>query len=1026
MPAPTAIRELVERFAANRDAYHAGSYNETQLRREFLDPFFKTLGWDVDNTAGYAEAYKDVIHEDSIRIGAFVKAPDYCFRIGGARKFFLEAKKPAVDIKGGTSPAFQLRRYAWSAKLPLSILSDFEEFAVYDCRGKPAKDDPASTARVFYCTCREFEDKWEWIASVFSREAVLKGSFDKYAETNKAKRGTAEVDDDFLATIEGWRGDLARNLALRNPQLSQRELNFAVQRIIDRIIFLRICEDRGIENYGRLQALAAGEKAYPRLCELFRQADQRYNSGLFHFKLDPSRNEPPDDLTTGLEVDDKLLHDLLAGLYYPESPYEFSVLSADILGQVYEQFLGKVIRLTAGHQAKIEEKPEVRKAGGVYYTPTYIVDYIVKNTVGKLLEGKTPKQVETLRILDMACGSGSFLIGAYQFLLDWHLGWYLANDPERCARGRKPALVQTRGGWHLTIDERKRILLNGIYGVDIDAQAVEVTKLSLLLKVLEGETQQTLQPAFALFHERALPDLGSNIKCGNSLIGSDFYQQPDLPLLDLEETLRLNAFDWDGPKGFPAIMKAGGFDAVIGNPPYVRIQAMREWAPAEVDFYKTRYAAAGSGSYDLYAVFVERGLSLLNAQGRLGIIVPHKFFNAKYGAPLREMLSGGRHVSAVVHFGHLQVFPTATTYTCLLFLDRRGCDSLDVQVVGDLGAWRSVGRASRGALPATALTRAEWSLAVGEAAGLVARLRALPMRLGDVADIFVGLQTSADDVFILDAVGESANRLVLHSKSLGRDYAFESDLVFPLVSGVDVTRYCPLPRRQYIVFPYMVQDERASLITIASMESAFPETAAYMRANQTRLEEREKGRFRGAGWHRFGRNQNIGIQNRAKLCVPRLVDELCAAYDRDGTHFLDNVDVGGLTLKDDFSHIGLPYILGLLNSRLLRWFFPYVSAPFRGGWYSANRQFLSLVPVRVPDLATADGMARHQRMVDLVERMLALHAQLAASKVPQEKEAIERQIEVTDGLIDRLVYELYGLSDEDIRIVEESVKAGSG
>ncbi|MHB8094151.1 MAG: Eco57I restriction-modification methylase domain-containing protein, partial [Candidatus Aminicenantales bacterium] len=637
MSAPKEIVRLIDQFERNFDSYKSGRYNETQLRREFLDPFFKALGWDVDNAQGLAEAYKDVVHEDAIRIGGAVKAPDYCFRIGGTRKFFLEAKKPSIAVGSETSAAYQLRRYAWSAKLPLSILSDFEEFAVYDCRIKPNKPDSAAVARVFLCGFRDFPEKWDWIASIFSKEAVLKGSFDKYAETNKAKRGTAEVDDDFLATIEHWRSELARNIALRNPSLSQRELNFAVQRIIDRIIFLRIGEDRGIDLYGRLLALTNGPNIYERLCEVFQDADAKYNSGLFHFETEKGRHESPDEITLGLKIDDKLLLGLLKGLYYPESPYEFTVISSDILGQVYEQFLGKIIRLTEGHHAVVEDKPEVKKAGGVYYTPIYIVDYIVKQTVGKLVEGKTPRQVSKLRILDPACGSGSFLINAYQYLLDWHRDWYLAHQPEKWAKGRDPVLVQTRSGWKLTISERKRILLDHIYGVDIDPQAVEVTKLSLLLKVLEGEDEQTIEPFLRLLHQRALPDLGDNIKCGNSLIGPEAYKEAQLLFLPEADQSRINVFDWS--QGFPEVIKSGGFDAVIGNPPYIRIQTMKEWAPAEVELYKKLYKSAASGNYDIYVVFVEKALSLLNKSGRMGFILPHKFFNSQYGEPLRGIIS---------------------------------------------------------------------------------------------------------------------------------------------------------------------------------------------------------------------------------------------------------------------------------------------------------------------------------------------------------------------------------------------------
>lgn len=531
MAAPHSVLELIERFDRNRTAYRSEQYNEARLRIEFLNPFFEALGWDINNRQGYAEAYKDVIYEDAIKIGKATKAPDYCFRIGGTRKFFVEAKKPVINLKDASEPAFQLRRYAWSAKLPLSILTDFEEFAIYDCRIKPDQNDKATTARVMYFPYTEYVNRWEEITSVFSRDAILKGSFDTYAEATKGKRGTAEVDVAFLQEIESWREILAHQIALRNKTLTQRELNFAVQMTIDRIIFLRICEDRGIEEYERLKFLLKGTSVYKRLCDLFLEADARYNSGLFHFQKEKNWDEAPDTLTQNLVIDDKPLKDIVKRLYYPESPYEFSALPADVLGKVYEQFLGKVIRLSPSHKVTVEEKLEVRKAGGVYYTPDFIVTYIVHHTLSKLLEGKKPGargSASKIKIVDPSCGSGSFLIVAYQYLLDWHRDRYVEDGPEK----HRKELFQGPGGqWLLTTQEKKRILLNNIYGVDIDSQAVEVTKLSLLLKVLEGESNQSLTSQLSLFQERALPDLDHNIKCGNSLIDSSFYNEiQQLPL----------------------------------------------------------------------------------------------------------------------------------------------------------------------------------------------------------------------------------------------------------------------------------------------------------------------------------------------------------------------------------------------------------------------------------------------------------------------------------------------------------------
>jgi hypothetical protein len=625
--APQKVLDLVETFDRNADDYLAAEFNEANLRQQFINPLFKVLGWDMDNEQGYAEAYKDVIHEASLKIGGETKAPDYCFRIGGTPKFYLEAKKPAVNIKSDPAPAFQLRRYGWSKKLPLSILTDFEEFAVYDCRIRPTQADRASSARIFYMRYQDYANRWDEIAGIFAREAVLKGSFDKFAESKKSKRGTATVDGAFLAEIEEWRFELAKNFAARNRGLTARELNYAVQITIDRIIFLRMCEDRGIEPYGQLRSLMQHPNIYADLCKLYQKADDRYNSGLFHFSAEPDRQEGPDVLTPKLILDDKTLKPILRSLYYPDSPYEFSVLPAEILGHVYEQFLGKVIQLTESHRAYVEPKPEVKKAGGVYYTPSYIVDYIVKHTVGKLLEDKTPRQARKLNILDPACGSGSFLLGAYDYLLKWHLAKYVEAGPEN----HKKELFQSSGGWKLTTAERKRILVSNIYGVDIDAQAVEVTKLSLLLKVLEGESQETLNQQLLLFHERALPDLASNIKCGNSLIGPDFYDGQQLTLFDEDEKYRINVFDWNA--AFPDIMKAGGFDAVIGNPPYIRIGNIEEHLrPYLYEKYKVNHR------FDIYVVFVQRAFELLARDGMLGYILPNKFFTAEYGTTLREYL----------------------------------------------------------------------------------------------------------------------------------------------------------------------------------------------------------------------------------------------------------------------------------------------------------------------------------------------------------------------------------------------------
>jgi len=1023
MPAPKAITDLVRHFEAQKDSFRSGKYNETQLRREFLDPFFETLGWDVQNRKMRAAAYKDVIHEDTVKVGTMTKAPDYSFRVGGVRKFFVEAKKPAVNIKEDVDPSFQLRRYGWSAKLPLSILTDFEEFVIYDCRTKPKKTDSAAVGRILYLTCNEYVDRWDEIAGIFSHEAILQGSFDAFADKTKAKRGVEGVDDAFLKEIEEWRELLAKNIAIRNTELSQRELNFAVQQTIDRIVFLRICEDRGTEEYMRLFSEINGVGIYGRLKKHFHDADARYNSGLFHFNEEKDQSDAPDTLTLGLDIDDDVLKKIISRLYYPESPYEFSVLPAEILGQVYEQFLGKVIRLTEGHHAKVEEKPEVRKAGGVYYTPPYIVQYIVEQTVGKLLEGKTPKQVEKLRILDPACGSGSFLLGTYQYLLDWHLRYYLENDPKKHPK----ALFSFRTAdgveeWRLSTPERKRILLNNIFGVDIDAQAVEVTKLSLLLKVLEGETDQSLQGQFAGMKERALPNLGSNIKCGNSLIGPDFYATEQRGLFGDEETYRINAFDWE--RAFPQVFtgKDLGFDAVIGNPPYIRIQAMKEWAPVEVEYYKKRYKSASKGNYDIYVVFVERMLSLLNKEGVLGYILPHKFFNAKYGEPLREILSKGKHLQHVVHFGDQQIFKGATTYTCLMFLKKSGSNGCDFEKVNDLAVWRQrKNGAEKGKIEAKSITGKEWNFVVGSGSGLFEKLKAMPVKLGDVAGrIFQGLVTGSDPVFILEDRDNG-----FFSAATSKLYALENELMHPLCKGsVNLRRYYVDPPTKSILFPYKIENGKAMLLTVKELETLYPQAWKYLLENRGLLENRERGKWKNEHWYAFGRSQNLSEMEQQKILTPSIAASASFTFDEtDFYYFVGSGGGGGggygVTLKNE-TGLHSKYVLALLNSHLLDSYLKTFSSSFSGGYFAYNRQYIEQLPIRAIDFSNPKDKLKHNHIVELVNKMLDLHKQLPNAKTPHEKEILQRQIEATDREIDEMVFELYGLTNEEKKIVFSS------
>ena len=1020
---PRSVLDLIERFELHRDTYKRQTYNEAQVRREFIDPLFKALGWDIDNESGLAEAYKDVIHEDAIKVGGSTKAPDYCFRIGGTRKFFVEAKKPAEDIKQKREHAYQLRRYAWTAKLPISILTDFEEFAVFDCTKRPKPTDKASTGRVLYFTYDQYPDCWSDVWSCFSKDAILKGEFDRFAESARRKHGTAEVDDEFLKEIEQWRDWLARNIALRNGRLNVRELNYAVTKTIDRIIFLRMCEDRGIETDQPLSTLPNGPNIYPRLVELFRRADERYNSGLFHFVPETGRAEAPDELTPKLTVDDKLLKDIIKRLYYPECPYEFSVMPPEILGQVYEQFLGKVITLTAGHRARIEYKPEVKKAGGVYYTPKYIVDFIVEHTVGKLLEGKTPAKVgpmldrrqsrgrkrppRALCILDPACGSGSFLLGAYRYLLDWHLRWYTDDDPKTWARKKHPPIYQspkpdpTAKGptWRLTVGEKKRILLNNIHGVDIDPQAVEVTKLSLLLKVLEGESQQTLENQLRLFHERALPDLGNNIKCGNSLIGPDFYEDRQLDLLDDEERYRINVFDWDSE--FPDIMQSDGFHAIIGNPPWGAY-----FSDAELAYHRRRNKQIIVRMIDSFMYFLYQSSQRVRTRGIVGMIVPDVLLYQVDNRRLREHILSNFAISRVVSLGN--VFQRVTRPCAVIVFENIAAREHPMCVL-------DISEDSTETKPQ--------SLASGEYSAITSDvIRSIPQIVFPTShperytvsrriseSQAVPLSSCLDGHGIQRGVSPDLKAAFLVSSAIVAERKLEAEFLRPVVTGGRHVKRYRIDRPGLFVIYTTRDDDFSRCPNICDYIATF-------RPQITCREVRE-GKHPLFALHRPRNPAIFGKPTKAVGVITE--DELVVAIDESQVCATDGLYVFGCNDAWD-----IRFVVGLLNSRLLTFLYRLFASEAGRVLAQVKPAILETLPIPVAAHANTNSEGRSARVTELVERMASLHRQLEGAKTPTDKTAIQRQIDATDRQIDQLVYELYDLTDEEIHIVEEATTGG--
>ncbi|MCC6550722.1 MAG: N-6 DNA methylase [Ignavibacteriaceae bacterium] len=999
------ISLLVERFAEQIDSYKKTDYNETLTRRDFIDPFFKALGWDIDNENGYAESYREVIHEDKLKIGSATKAPDYSFRLPGGKKlFFVEAKKPSVVVKDEIHPAYQIRRYGWSAKLPISIITDFEEFAIYDCTKKPNPTDKASVARIKYLTFRDYLSEFEFLWESFSKECVLKGSFDKFVKNDTNKKGTASVDKEFLFSLDSWRTILAQNISKNNKSLTEDEINFLVQQTLDRIIFLRIAEDRGVENYGAIKDCLTNGDFYQNIVKLFYQADQKYNSGLFDFKRDTISNT--------ISIDNKVIKSIINELYYPDSPYEFSVLSVEILGSAYEQFLGKTIVIDKAHKVKIEEKPEVRKAGGVYYTPQYIVDYIVKNTVGKLVEGKTPEQVSDIKIVDPACGSGSFLLGAYQFLLDWHKSYYdSAGHGAYPGKGRKDDVLRPDG--NLSTPEKKRILLNNIYGVDIDTNAVEVTKLSLLLKCLEGETEASISAQLRLFNERVLPTLDNNIKSGNSLVDTDFYENE----LDFGEEKKIKPFNWQ--KAFPDVFNRkkvvnkkdelrhiavnvrkhaerameyaqeleekltsvlepeinytaqGGFDAVIGNPPWVDLKGH----PQELVKYYFKCFSTTENRINLYSIFVEKGLSILSLHGILGYIVPNSILFQSTYQRLRKFILENHSVSSIVRLPD-NVFQNVKAETLILTISKQN-ELTDCIIYNRKDIINQISLSN--CFEHKVINSRDWIIndlsafdifSNNEEIELLKKIEQEKIPLLELCDFSLGL-TPYDKYR-----GHSQKQIkerVFHSK-IKRDDTFK-----PLLEGGDVKRY--------------------------SVNWSQNEFISY------------------GSWLGAPREQRFFTTPR--ILVRQIVSgkplRIYAGYTE--LEYYNTQSVFNIITKNE-TLVNIKYLLGLVNSKLMNFYHSHKYLDLSKNLFQKILiQNCKKFPIKVIDTSNIVEMRLQNEIIKYVDVLIHLTENLQNSQLQSEQDLIRDKLEYYENLIDNHIYKLYGLSETEIGLIESATHA---
>jgi type I restriction-modification system DNA methylase subunit len=1049
------VKQLAADFKANDKFYLSTAYQEAEARRDFIDKFLIALGWDVNHDT-QKNPYEQEVKVERKEHGVSQRRADYAFYLAPNFrdvKFYIEAKKPHGEI-ATTDNYFQTIRYGWNSQTPVAALFDFEQFEIVDCRFKPDLETALQrNLKKFKYTEYSDREKFAEIYWLFSREAVANGALEKYAESLPKKRGAMlrgsyqSIDEAFLEELDAHRDALAHIFKNHNPKLDGDKLTEATQRTLDRLVFIRFLEDKLIEPQNLVARFGERGGAWGDFIAASRRLDGIYNGIVF------KKNDILD--TPTFKVDDGQFSGICKKLSHVNSAYDFNTIPIHILGSIYERFLGKVIVAT-DKRARVEEKPEVRKAGGVYYTPEYIVRYIVENTVGKLIEGKTPAQIAEMRFADIACGSGSFLLGVYDLLIRHHTKFYNENP----AKAKKGDVMPREDGLHLSLQKKREILVNNLYGVDIDNQAVEVAQLSLYLKLLQDETPGSTRQYFLDFEQQALlPSLNKNIVCGNSLIGTDILSGE---LFEPVEERKLNPMDFEDrfpqifrrktfsgelhdaapgeldytapgvplhgsfsykkskkdksvlPPALPVSEFECGFDAIIGNPPYVRQETL-----SNIKGYLESHYKSFDGIADLYAYFMEKSLSLLKTGGLFSYIVSSSFLRATYGEPLRRQLKAVGTILQLVDFGGLPVFASAKdTYVCIPLITKgvkKTLPRIEVCKIPSLKITNLTPYVAEQSftIPPERFSATAWALKSDAETAVFEKITNAGKPLGEYVErkMFYGLKTGLNNAFVVTA----GQRQVIIKKSPA-----SASLIKPFLGGEDIRRYhIEDDGKWMIVIPCgwtraeIVKIRKGSVSEKQAWEwlnQNHPEIAKHLEQFENALRKRQdQGDF---FW------ELRPCDYYSSLAAPKIIfPDICKAprfhVDRKGIYLVNTAYCLG---SDSL------FLLGLLNSRLFWFAISNISIPFgiRAGEYRYRLiyQYMEQVPIRPIDLKKPADKARHDKMVSLVEQMLAAKPQLARAQSDKDKDFYENKCAALDRQIDALVYELYSLTPDEIKIVE--------
>lgn len=973
------LGRLVHVFSENLPYYKnpKNNFNEQMTRQQYIDVFLKLLGWDISNPNGLSFKDREVVAEE-YSIANSKDRPDYTIRMNGMSKFYVEAKKVSVDISLDEKAALQTRRYGWNAGHDISLLTNFEYLAVYLTYEMPKEVDVANKYRYKLYHYTEYEDKFEEIYNLLSRDSLVNGKFNKWIESIRPEDATkTSLDKVFLDQLNDWRILIANDLLSNGCNLnSYGNINECIQIFLNQLVFLRFAEDNRFENQNSLKNEILSHGSYK---DYFRVLDNKYNSELFK------------NSSIITDLSESVLSGIVENLYFPNVSYDFSVIDLSILSKIYENFLQEEIVINDG--VATLEKTKSAKIKSVISTPDEIVVSMVKQAIADKIVGKSVEEILNLKIVDISVGSGIFLIEAYNFL-ERHLVDLYADENSKF------------------IDEKvvpfavKRTLIEKVlWGFDINNQAVQLTRFSLLLRLLSNEDKERIEDISPI-----LPSLTKTVVCVNSLVSDIDIDIVSINRNDLYEIMPMRSEE----------EKHMQFDIIIGNPPYLKKEDIINSTPKEeISAYEQKYKSAYK-QYDKYFLFIERITNLLNEDGQSVLLVPNKFFNVASALKLRDFLLNEKCVAKIFDFGSKQLFKGVINYVCVLKLEKHYGSLFEYTKVSSP---EDIYNNKNGlTFDISKLDVSHWFLT--DDSVIRNKYEYAKENFPYIEEEVIptnGIQTSKNDVYKIPknsvvSIEDGIVTFIKNEQKFKVEIEILREFYLPNKSDGANKSYQNLKSTNYIIFPY----EHGKIIHEQELKEKYPNVWIYLNSYKDQLLPKILGGKRDVRgnegdfeWYQYGRSQALREVDKEKIIVGVLSKEPNFNIDRNNMAYSSGGTAGyiGLYLKDN-SKYNLEYIQAWLSHWFTDEIFKTIGSDFEGGFYSHGTNMYKDIPFLPIDFENKYEQEAFNRITELVQSIYVLNEELENESDSRKKELNLRVKENIISNINTLIDELMELKVE--------------